>query len=124
MINTTPRGAGSRLLGLDPDDAVLRRFATRVGGVHHLAAGEFDESGIAVSCFGAKRGAVELYLNHPLDGPGKHVVVDMTAGADAFASALLSRFALATAPPIIGAPSSSAAVTPTRGRTRPLGPIS
>jgi CO dehydrogenase maturation factor len=94
MIKTTPPGRGSRLLDLGPDDAVLRRFATRIGGVQHLAAGEFDESDIGVSCYHAKTGAVELYLNHLVDGPGEYVVVDMTAGADAFASGLFTRFDL------------------------------
>jgi CO dehydrogenase maturation factor len=94
MIKTTPPGRGSRLLDLGADDAVLSRFATRIGGVQHLGAGEFDESDIGVSCFHAKTGAVELYLNHLVDGPGEYVVVDMTAGADAFASGLFTRFDL------------------------------
>lgn len=94
MIKTTPPGRGSRLLDLDPGDAVLRRFAVPVGGVELLAAGEFDESDVGVSCFHAKTGAVELYLNHLVDGPGEYVVVDMTAGADAFASGLFTRFDL------------------------------
>ena len=94
MIKTTPPGRGSRLLDLGPDDAVLRRFAIRVGQVHHLATGEFDEADVGVSCFHAKTGAVELYLNHLIDGPGEYVVVDMTAGADAFASGLFTRFDL------------------------------
>jgi CO dehydrogenase maturation factor len=37
---------------------------------------------------------VELWLNHLVDGPGEYVVVDMTAGADAFASGLFTRFDL------------------------------
>jgi CO dehydrogenase maturation factor len=37
---------------------------------------------------------VELYLNHLVDGPGEYVVVDMTAGADSFASGLFTRFDL------------------------------
>ncbi|SDH23824.1 hypothetical protein [Pseudonocardia oroxyli] len=37
---------------------------------------------------------MELYLNHLLDGPGEYVAVDMTAGADAFASGLFTRFDL------------------------------
>src|SRR5581483_5393319 len=41
-----------------------------------------------------KTGAVELYLNHLVDGPGEYVVVDMTAGADTFASGLFTRFDL------------------------------
>ena len=94
VIKTTPPGRGSRLLDLDPDDAVLRRFAARAGDVHLIAAGEFDESDVGVSCYHGKTGAVELYLNHLLDGPGEYVVVDMTAGADAFASGLFTRFDL------------------------------
>jgi hypothetical protein len=35
---------------------------------------------------------VELLLNHLVDGPGEYVVVDMTAGADSFASGLFTRF--------------------------------
>jgi CO dehydrogenase maturation factor len=37
---------------------------------------------------------VELWLNHLVDGPGEYVVVDMTAGAGAFASGLFTRFDL------------------------------
>src|SRR3712207_5493572 len=46
----------------------------------------------SVSCYHAKTGAVELWLNHLVDGPDEYVVVDMTAGADAFASGLFTRF--------------------------------
>jgi CO dehydrogenase maturation factor len=37
---------------------------------------------------------VELMLNHLADGPGEYAVVDMTAGADSFASGLFTRFDL------------------------------
>jgi CO dehydrogenase maturation factor len=59
-----------------------------------MVTGEFDPEDIGVSCYHAKTGAVELYLNHLMDGPGEYVVVDMTAGADAFASGLFTRFDL------------------------------
>lgn len=94
MIKTSPPGPGSRLLDLDPAGELLRRFAGRAGGVPYLVTGEFDEADIGVSCYHSKTGAVELYLNHLLDGPGEYVVVDMTAGADAFASGLFTRFDL------------------------------
>jgi CO dehydrogenase maturation factor len=95
MIKTTPPGRGSRLLDLDPADEVLSRYAaTTAEGVRHLVTGEFDEADIGVSCYHAKTGAVELWLNHLVDGPGEYVVVDMTAGADAFASGLFTRFDL------------------------------
>lgn len=94
MIKTTPPGAGSRMLDLDPEGELLARYSVRVGGVRHLVTGEFDEADIGVSCYHSKTGAVELYLNHLVDGPGEYVVVDMTAGADAFASGLFTRFDL------------------------------
>lgn len=94
MIKTSPPGPGSRLLDLDPSGELLRRYSVDAGGVRHLVTGEFDEADIGVSCYHSKTGAVELYLNHLLDGPGEYVVVDMTAGADAFASGLFTRFDL------------------------------
>jgi CO dehydrogenase maturation factor len=59
-----------------------------------MVTGAFDESDLGVACYHSKLGAVELYLNHLVDGPGEYVVVDMTAGADAFASGLFTRFDL------------------------------
>jgi CO dehydrogenase maturation factor len=100
MIKTTPPGRGSRLLRLDPGDEVLARYSVPVaeqpdgGAARLMVTGEFDTEDIGVSCYHAKTGAVELYLNHLLDGPGEYVVVDMTAGADAFASGLFTRFDL------------------------------
>jgi CO dehydrogenase maturation factor len=95
MIKTTPPGRGSRLLDLDPTGELLARYATTTAeGVRLLATGDVDESDVGVSCYHAKTGAVELYLNHLVDGPGEYVVVDMTAGADAFASGLFTRFDL------------------------------
>jgi len=94
VIKTTPPGPGSRLLDLDPAGELLRRYAGNGGGVHYLVTGEFDEADIGVSCYHSKTGAVELYLNHLVDGPGEYVVVDMTAGTDAFASGLFTRFDL------------------------------
>ena len=94
MIKTTPPGPGSRMLDLDPSGELLRRYSVDAGGVRHLVTGEFDEADIGVSCYHSKTGAVELYLNHLLDGPGEYIVVDVTAGADAFASGLFTRFDL------------------------------
>ncbi len=96
MIKTTPPGAGSRLVAFRGDDPVLRRYGLPVDetGVRLLACGALADSDIGVSCYHSKTGAVELLLNHLVDGPGQYVVVDMTAGADAFASGLFTRFDL------------------------------
>ncbi|GAB2850167.1 hypothetical protein GCM10027074_16110 [Streptomyces deserti] len=92
MIKTTPPGRGSRLLRLLGDDELHARHVGRAGGVPLMVTGEFDESDLGVACYHSKLGAVELYLGHLVDGPGEYVVVDMTAGADAFASGLFTRF--------------------------------
>ncbi|MGW2424838.1 ATP-binding protein [Streptomyces sp. NPDC001709] len=92
MVKTTPPGRGSRLLRLLGDDEVHSHHAQKVGGVPLMVTGAFKESDLGVACYHSKLGAVELYLNHLVDGPGEYVVVDMTAGADAFASGLFTRF--------------------------------
>ncbi|MGJ5752422.1 CO dehydrogenase maturation factor [Streptomyces puniciscabiei] len=92
MVKTTPPGRGSRLLRLLGDDEVHSHHVQEVGGVPLMVTGAFAESDLGVACYHSKLGAVELYLNHLVDGPGEYVVVDMTAGADAFASGLFTRF--------------------------------
>lgn len=92
MVKTTPPGAGSRLLSVTGDNLIWSRFGLFVGGIRLLATGAFTEKDLGVSCFHSKTGAVELLLNHLVDGVGEYVVVDMTAGADAFASGLFTKF--------------------------------
>ena len=98
MTKTTPPGRGSRLLRLDEDNAVHTLCATRLTGdlegVRLLVTGGFDEQDLGVACYHSKVGAAELYLNHLVDGPDEYLVMDMTAGADAFASGLFTRFDL------------------------------
>jgi CO dehydrogenase maturation factor len=91
IVKTTPPGAGSRLLRLD-DSSPVWDLATRVAGVRLLVTGPFDEADLGVACYHSKVGAVELLLNHLLDRRQEYVIVDMTAGADSFASGLFTRF--------------------------------
>lgn len=91
MVKTTPPGTGSRLLRLGGDDPI-HALAHDVDGVRLMVTGPFDEEDLGVACYHSKVGAVELYLNHLVDGPGEYVVVDMTAGAECFASGLFTRF--------------------------------
>ncbi|AIA04976.1 ATP-binding protein [Streptomyces noursei ZPM] len=96
MIKTTPPGEGSRLLRICEDnpvyDACARAVALDDGAVRLLATGPFTESDLGVACYHSKVGAVELCLNHLVDGRGEYVVVDMTAGSDSFASGMFTRF--------------------------------
>ncbi|MEX0169696.1 ATP-binding protein [Streptomyces sp. LMG1-1-1.1] len=96
MIKTTPPGEGSRLLRVREDNPVYEACARPVplddGDVRLMATGPFTEADLGVSCYHSKVGAVELCLNHLVDGADEYVVVDMTAGSDSFASGLFTRF--------------------------------
>ncbi|MFJ5827788.1 ATP-binding protein [Streptomyces sp. NPDC093089] len=96
MIKTTPPGEGSRLLRVREDNPVYEACSRPVplddGDVRLMATGPFTEADLGVSCYHSKVGAVELCLNHLVDGADEYVVVDMTAGSDSFASGLFTRF--------------------------------
>ncbi|MFI5632189.1 ATP-binding protein [Streptomyces sp. NPDC051664] len=96
MIKTTPPGEGSRLLRVREDnpvyDACARTIALDDGDIRLMTTGPFTESDLGVACYHSKVGAVELCLNHLVDGPDEYVVVDMTAGSDSFASGMFTRF--------------------------------
>ncbi|THA47604.1 ATP-binding protein [Streptomyces sp. A1136] len=96
MIKTTPPGSGSRLLRVTEDNPVYAACARTVvldgEPVRLMATGPFTEADLGVACYHSKVGAVELCLNHLVDGPEEYVVVDMTAGSDSFASGMFTRF--------------------------------
>ncbi|MEV0035811.1 ATP-binding protein [Streptomyces sp. NPDC050804] len=98
MIKTTPPGEGSRLLRVSENnpvyEACARSLALDGGEIRLMATGPFAESDLGVACYHSKVGAVELCLNHLIDGPEEYVVVDMTAGSDSFASGMFTRFDL------------------------------
>jgi CO dehydrogenase maturation factor len=92
MVKTTPPGAGSRLLRIVERNPIYDACVREVGGVRLAVTGSFTEDDLGVACYHAKVGAVELLLNHLVDDVEEYLVVDMTAGADSFASGLFTRF--------------------------------
>ena len=92
MVKTTPPGAGSRLLRIGESNPIYDACVRQIGGVRLAVTGVFADDDLGVACYHSKVGAVELVLNHLVDGVGEYVVVDMTAGADSFASGLFTRF--------------------------------
>jgi CO dehydrogenase maturation factor len=92
MVKTTPPGRGSRLLTVAGANPIYDALVREIGGVRLAVTGPFATEDLGVACYHSKVGAVELLLNHMVDGPGEYVVVDMTAGADSFASGLFTRF--------------------------------
>ena len=94
MVKTTPPGRGSRLLRVGGVDPVHGLAVDTPCGARLMATGPFSDDDLGVACYHSKTGAVELYLNHLVDGPGEYVVVDCTAGAESFASGMFTRFDL------------------------------
>ncbi|AZP19384.1 ATP-binding protein [Streptomyces aquilus] len=96
MIKTTPPGDGSRLLRVREDNPVYDACARPVeldgDTVRLMVTGPFTDADLGVACYHSKTGAVELCLNHLVDGRDEYVVVDMTAGSDSFASGMFTRF--------------------------------
>ena len=92
MLKTTPPGPGSRLLTVGESNPVFDDVFRDVEGIRFAATGGFAGDDLGVACYHSKVGAVELMLNHMIDGPDEFVVVDMVAGAEAFASGMFTRF--------------------------------
>jgi CO dehydrogenase maturation factor len=94
MVKTTPPGPGSRLLSVAGPNPLYDLLVREVGGIRLAVTGPFASEDLGVACYHSKVGAVELILNHLVDRPGEYALVDMTAGADSFASGLFTRFDL------------------------------
>lgn len=97
MIKTALPGPGSHIIDVSPEDPVLKRYAHRIDNIFHLRVGGMQPDDLATHCFHSKTGAAELVMNHMRGAARDKVFVDMTAGADAFASGLFSRFDLTLA---------------------------
>ncbi|MEV6924789.1 ATP-binding protein [Dactylosporangium sp. NPDC051485] len=92
MLKTTPPGPGSRIVRVAEPNPLYERLVRPIRGVRLAVTGPFAADDLGVACYHSKVGAVELLLNHMADGPGEYAVIDMTAGADSFASGLFTRF--------------------------------
>lgn len=91
MHKTTPPGRGSQLLSLNETDWFVREFTSQANGVRIAGAGSIPRGNVGVRCYHGLNGAIELVLGHMVDRPDDVVVVDMTAGADAFSSSLFTK---------------------------------
>lgn len=95
MMKTTPPGRGSQIFtGITSLNEYLGEFISEHGSGVFMNVGQQTEDDISIRCYHSKTGSVELILNHLKDGKNEYVVVDMTAGADAFASGLFDKFDL------------------------------
>lgn len=91
MLKTTPPGAGSHLIAFDDTD-FLKTYSRSVNGIDLMVTGAFDEEDIGLKCYHGKQGSAEIILNHFIDRDDEYIVVDLTAGADSFASGMFLKF--------------------------------
>lgn len=92
MIKTTPPGTGSQLISIPDNNPIYDYFSRTIDGIRLMATGPFSEDDLGIKCYHSKVGAVEMVLNHLIDHAQEYVVVDMTAGADSFASGMFTKF--------------------------------
>ncbi len=92
MAKTTPPGKGSNLLRIQEKNPIWNYFGINRTGVTLLTTGPFSEEDLGIKCYHSKTGAVEIILNHLIDGHKEYIIQDMTAGADSFASGMFTKF--------------------------------
>ena len=91
MSKTTPPGSGSQFVTLEKNDWFIHRYTQKASGVMLGGAGDIPKGNVGVRCYHGLNGSIELVLGHMLDTKDDVVVVDMTAGADAFSSSLFAK---------------------------------
>lgn len=92
FIKTSPPGAGSRILDASEHDPIYSAFSTASHGVRFMRVGGFRDEELGTHCYHAKTGGLEVLLNYTREPRDTYIICDMTAGADAFASGLFTRF--------------------------------
>lgn len=93
FIKTTPPGSGSRFLKIDPENFILKNYATLIGQNSYLLhVGTYQEEGIGVSCYHTNLAIFENLLSHAVLKPQEWIVSDMVAGTDAFSNTLHAQF--------------------------------
>lgn len=88
---TTPPGIGSKNINFDQD--IIPRWKNKEG-LHFVRTGDFSEEDVGMVCYHGKTSITEILLNHMADKEDEYVVVDMTAGADAFSTGMFLKFDL------------------------------
>lgn len=86
---TTPPGNGSRKIIFD--QKLIPRFS-HYEGFAVVRTGDFGEDDVGMVCYHGKSSITEIVLNHLADKDDEYVVVDMTAGADAFSTGMFLKF--------------------------------
>lgn len=93
FMKTTPPGSGSNFMTCKKTDPLVSKFFFDTpDGVSVARTGSLGEKEIGMACFHSKVMVVEILLNHLLDRKDEYMIVDMTAGADSFASGIFTKF--------------------------------
>lgn len=91
---TTPPGTGSRFVKDFSQDPFISQYAISRESLRFMTTGDFEDKDVGMICYHGKTMATEIFLNHLIDARDEYVVVDMTAGADAFSTGIFFKFDL------------------------------
>ena len=91
---TTPPTMESRVIYPNKDDTFLNRYIIKKGNINFATTGEFEFSDVGMICYHGKTMSTEIVFNHLADSKNEYVIVDMTAGADAFSTGIFLKFDL------------------------------
>ena len=95
MINTTPPGKGSTFFTFEQLSQNFSEHVLTLGeSLSLMEVGHFSEEDLGVRCYHAKVAIFDLLLSNIIDTRNEVLVADMTAGADAFASGIFTKFDL------------------------------
>lgn len=89
---TTPPGRGSRFIRDIGGDEFVQEFSVIDRSLYFMTTGDFEDKDVGMICYHGKTMATEILLNHLIDRRDEYVVVDMTAGADAFSTGIFFKF--------------------------------
>jgi len=91
---TTPPGTGSRFVLKPSQDPFVLKYSIQKDSLRFMTTGDFEDTDVGMICYHGKTMATEIFLNHLIDARDEYVVVDMTAGADAFSTGIFFKFDL------------------------------
>ncbi len=91
---TTPPGTGSKVVHPNKNDPLLTKYIISKDGINFATTGEFEQNDVGMICYHGKTLGTEIVLNHLADSKDEYIILDMTAGADAFSTGIFLKFDL------------------------------
>lgn len=92
IVATTPPNEDSQFTRINPNDAIMKKFATRKENLYFMSVGSYAEEDKGATCYHGKLDALAFVMNHLLDTLTDRIIVDSTAGVDNYGSSLIAAY--------------------------------